>query len=695
MAAMNNPFGDGPTFASIFLPDSTNRTSSAKATSATERGRGDTSAAELRRRALSAYARNVGYQSSAQSNGADQGTAGSFTFGSPTHAAAVLASLPPDRLEAVEREFLGALQSVKFEELRLASAKEAKLIVEEEAADGASAGAGGAREAAADGAKVGAGEASAAATLLKMTAEAKAGAGPGAVAAATASTAAVTAAATSSTTNAAANAATAAWSRPSPTLMPTQPSTKPSTQQTNDHPFYDRIFAAVRRSFLLPSDSFLVDESEMVVEAQVETPGQHTVERDSQGRFVLRSVPSPQTTSPTAAGGTFKATAVTANATAATARAVAARAAAEGAPASASVPVRSSIASRASWLLLGSVLRAPVVGGLRFIGTKMAASSFFGSQLMGGVVVAICAIAELDSEYFNPPDPNAPRPQVPLEPTPLPRVQLLRERYVPIPSSWRAATLSDKLSAGPHLYNADTRCRRVAADESVRLQIERAMHNTAHASCMGLDGTGNTRRAKVLSVERVENLPLWKQYWHKKHELIDMHHANNISVKPLSPPVVRIDRTGKGGGPVLDPDNLLEAGLNEVFLFHGTTHQVADIITHHGFDERMSNLSGLYGAGVYFANQSCKAAQYAKDSGVKTLIVARVTLGDAHYASVMMQQYRRPPERDTRYGWKPGVTYDCVVANSGAMLHGTQAHRELIVYDHRQAYPEYIVRFRE
>ena len=39
------------------------------------------------------------------------------------------------------------------------------------------------------------------------------------------------------------------------------------------------------------------------------------------------------------------------------------------------------------------------------------------------------------------------------------------------------------------------------------------------------------------------------------------------------------------------------------------------------------------GAGTYFANQSCKAAQYAKDKGgVKTLIVARVTLGDPYCA---------------------------------------------------------------
>ena len=144
---------------------------------------------------------------------------------------------------------------------------------------------------------------------------------------------------------------------------------------------------------------------------------------------------------------------------------------------------------------------------------------------------------------------------------------------------------------------------------------------------------------------------------------------------------------------MLDADRLLEPELNEVFLFHGTDEAVANVIVQHGFDERVANLQGLYGAGSYFANQSCKAAQYAKKDGggLKTLIVARITLGDPHYATGGMSLARRPPERDTRQGWRPGLLYDSVVANSG----GSQGHRELIIYDHRQAYPEYVVRFRE
>ena len=49
-----------------------------------------------------------------------------------------------------------------------------------------------------------------------------------------------------------------------------------------------------------------------------------------------------------------------------------------------------------------------------------------------------------------------------------------------------------------------------------------------------------------------------------------------------------------------------------------------------------------------------------------------------------MQNERRPPLRGGAFA--PGLTFDSVVAN---ML-----HREFIVYDHKQAYPEYIVWFR-
>ena len=76
--------------------------------------------------------------------------------------------------------------------------------------------------------------------------------------------------------------------------------------------------------------------------------------------------------------------------------------------------------------------------------------------------------------------------------------------------------------------------------------------------------------------------------------------------------------------------------------------------------------------------------------GEKTIIIARVALGDPYYATSNLSNERRPPDRNRAF-WSTGLTYDSVVANSG----GSQAHRELIIYDHRQAYPAYVVRYKE
>ena len=39
-----------------------------------------------------------------------------------------------------------------------------------------------------------------------------------------------------------------------------------------------------------------------------------------------------------------------------------------------------------------------------------------------------------------------------------------------------------------------------------------AMHKTSHPNCKGKDGIGLTAGCKVLRVERIENMLLWKQY---------------------------------------------------------------------------------------------------------------------------------------------------------------------------------------
>ena len=94
-----------------------------------------------------------------------------------------------------------------------------------------------------------------------------------------------------------------------------------------------------------------------------------------------------------------------------------------------------------------------------------------------------------------------------------------------------------------------------------------------------------------------------------------------------------------------------------------------------------------YGAGCYFASQACKAVSYTRPdpnaNNMRIMLVSRVVLGDPHYQT-RTEALRRPPERGGLFD--RGVLFDSIVANKD--------HRELIVYDHRQAYPEYIVFFK-
>ena len=141
-------------------------------------------------------------------------------------------------------------------------------------------------------------------------------------------------------------------------------------------------------------------------------------------------------------------------------------------------------------------------------------------------------------------------------------------------------------------------------DGSLTRAIEKGLHATAHASCVGRDGTGATRKAKVVGVKRIENLALWKAYWHRKDELVDAHRANNVHYGKLQPPARPIfivqppdDRyavaVALDGGGSKPSSRLIDPSVNECFLYHGTSAEVAEIVAHHGFDERVSNLNGL------------------------------------------------------------------------------------------------------
>jgi len=116
---------------------------------------------------------------------------------------------------------------------------------------------------------------------------------------------------------------------------------------------------------------------------------------------------------------------------------------------------------------------------------------------------------------------------------------------------------------------------------------------------------------------------------------------------------------------------------NELFLFHGSRSDAYDIILKDGMDHRVANLSGAFGAGIYFAPSSGTSSGYI--SGTKNgnyrMLYCRVTLGAVGPGSAGL---RRPPEMK-----KGGRLFDSV---GNATMY--------VIFDNHQCYPEYCIYYK-
>ena len=132
-------------------------------------------------------------------------------------------------------------------------------------------------------------------------------------------------------------------------------------------------------------------------------------------------------------------------------------------------------------------------------------------------------------------------------------------------------------------------------------------------------------------------------------------------------------------------------------MLQGTTADNALRIAHQGFDERLSErLSerALYGSGVYFTIDACKAAQYSGSDATRCIIVARAILGHPFMAQGPMHSSKRAPLVADR-----NDPHDCVIAHPGipngegkGKSKGRQAHWEF-VSKREDVYPELFIYF--
>ena len=223
------------------------------------------------------------------------------------------------------------------------------------------------------------------------------------------------------------------------------------------------------------------------------------------------------------------------------------------------------------------------------------------------------------------------------------------------------------------------------------------LQSTGHA-WDSTSACSHIRNAKVKSVHRIENFQLWHRYQARLTTMREDRVRYNLSVEPAALDLDGCADAMSSSQSIFDCGEPLAPDVDEKILLHGTSWDNANSIVLHGFDHRTC-VSGMYGDGVYFAGAACKSHQYScgfmcrhrSCTCERTLIIARVALGDAYYASETRYGARRPPNRSGTAG-----THSSVVVKPGPMRwhpQGYQAHQEFVIFDREQAYPAFVVQY--
>ena len=238
-------------------------------------------------------------------------------------------------------------------------------------------------------------------------------------------------------------------------------------------------------------------------------------------------------------------------------------------------------------------------------------------------------------------------------------------------------------------------------DAGVIEWANRILRSTGHASDAATI-CSHMKKATIKSVHRIENFQLWHRYQARLAAMREDQAKYNVSVWPADLDLDGVEGTMGLCQSHFDCGEPLAGDVDEKILLHGTSWQNANSIVMHGFDHRTCT-RGMYGDGVYFASAACKSHQYScgihtgKTSCTckceRTLIIARVALGDAYYASSTQYGTRKPPNRTGKSG-----THGSITVRPGPISghHGPnqlQVHQEFVVFDREQAYPAFVVQY--
>jgi len=228
----------------------------------------------------------------------------------------------------------------------------------------------------------------------------------------------------------------------------------------------------------------------------------------------------------------------------------------------------------------------------------------------------------------------------------------------PPPSSWTSAN-------GVHIVPDNARVtdmqKLVSATWQVRYTKDRGR------------GSSVPTGARVLSVLRVEN-----------HEALGKYrcHVSDLKARRINEDIPPFTVATRG---LLSED--LDATVNEMYLFHGTTPEAGDAIARTVFDVRRagSAVGSMFGPGIYLAENASKSDEYAKEgsgvfAGQYALLVCRAVAG-----KVFTAQDGGDYSPKVRSGH-----HDSVCGDRAAAV-GT--FREMIFFESSSVYCEFIITY--
>ncbi|XP_069467433.1 poly [ADP-ribose] polymerase tankyrase-2 isoform X2 [Ambystoma mexicanum] len=198
----------------------------------------------------------------------------------------------------------------------------------------------------------------------------------------------------------------------------------------------------------------------------------------------------------------------------------------------------------------------------------------------------------------------------------------------------------------------------LSPDDKEFMSVEEEMQTTVREHRDGGHAGGVFNKYNILKIQKICNKKLWERYTHRRKEITEENHNHS----------------------------------NERMLFHGSPF--VNAIIHKGFDERHAYIGGMFGAGIYFAENSSKSNQYVYGIGGGTgcplhkdrscyicqrqLLFCRVTLGKSFLQFSAMKMAHSPPGHHSVTG-RPSV--------NGLAL------AEYVIYRGEQAYPEYLITY--